>query len=91
MRHRSWAASGRIKVVPEAFARDAERLAPLRPVNEAASLNHPNMAQIYGLEKSAGTTALVMELMRGRRSRTGSHRGRFPQIDEARPIAKQNR
>jgi hypothetical protein len=52
-----------IKVLPEAFAQDAERLARFeREAKTLAALNHPNIAQIYGLERSGGTPALVMEL-----------------------------
>ena len=51
---------------PEAVAADAERLARFdREAKTLAALNHPNIAAIYGLEKSAGTTALVMELVEG--------------------------
>ena len=52
-----------IKVLPESVAQDPERLARFdREARTLASLNHPNIAQIHGLEKSAGTIALVMEL-----------------------------
>jgi serine/threonine protein kinase len=52
--------------VPEAFAHDADRLARFtREAKTLASLNHPNIAAIYGLEESAGITALVMELVEG--------------------------
>ena len=55
-----------IKVPPETFARDAERLARFtREAKTLASLNHPHIAGIYGLEESAGVTALVMELVEG--------------------------
>ncbi len=55
-----------IKVLPEALARDPERLARFeREAKTLASLNHPNIAQIYGLEVSEGTRALVMELIPG--------------------------
>ena len=55
-----------IKVLPEAFAHDSERLARFeREAKVLASLNHPNIAQIYDLEKSAGIHALVMELVEG--------------------------
>jgi serine/threonine-protein kinase len=55
-----------IKVLPEAFAHDAERLARfLREAKTLASLNHPNIAAIYGIEESGGITALVMELVEG--------------------------
>ena len=52
-----------IKVLPTRVADDAERLARFqREAEVLATLNHPNIAQIHGLEKSAGVTALVMEL-----------------------------
>src|SRR5579864_7657930 len=51
-----------LKVLPAAFARDPERMARFeREAQTLASLNHPNIAQIYGLEGSA----LVMELVEG--------------------------
>jgi serine/threonine protein kinase len=54
-----------IKVLPDAFASDAERLARFeREARTLASLNHPNIAGIYGLERTAGIRALVMELHR---------------------------
>ena len=56
-----------IKVLPEAVAADADRLARFdREAKTLASLNHPNIAAIYGLERSGATTALVMELVEGR-------------------------
>ena len=55
-----------IKVLPEQFARDPERMARFRREAQVlASLNHPNIASIYGLEESGGTRALVMELVEG--------------------------
>src|SRR5687767_15922308 len=57
-----------IKVLPELFALDAERLARFtREAQTLAALNHPNIAQIYGLEGDTpgGTRALVMELVEG--------------------------
>jgi len=55
-----------IKILPEAFAQDADRLARFqREAEVLASLNHPYIAAIYGLERAAGTTALVMELVAG--------------------------
>src|SRR5580692_2800160 len=55
-----------LKVLPEAFARDAERMARFeREAKVLASLNHPNIASIYGLEESNGARALVMELVEG--------------------------
>jgi serine/threonine protein kinase len=78
-----------IKVLPAAVAADAERLARFdREAKTLAALNHPNVAAIYGLEKSAGTTALVMELVEGPTLADRIGRGAIP-IDEALPIAKQ--
>ncbi len=55
-----------IKVLPTALADDADRLARFeREARTLASLNHPNIAQIYGLERSGSTQALVMELVEG--------------------------
>jgi len=55
-----------IKVLPAAVARDPERLARFeREAKVLASLNHPNIAQIYGVEESDGVRALVMELVPG--------------------------
>ena len=88
-----------IKVLPEAFAHDADRLARFtREAKTLASLNHPNIAQIHGLEESGGITALVMELVEGddlsqRIARLGapgaSARQAGMPLDEALPIAKQ--
>ena len=55
-----------IKVLPDAFATDPERLARFeREAKVLASLNHPNIAAIYGLEKSGETPALILELVEG--------------------------
>src|SRR5512143_3334089 len=55
-----------IKILPEAFAQDAERVARFRREAQAlAALNHPNIAAIYGLEERNGVLALVMELVEG--------------------------
>src|SRR5439155_6248415 len=55
-----------IKVLPEAVANDAERLARShREAQILASLNHPNIAHIYGLEDASSAHALVMELVEG--------------------------
>src|SRR5258708_31677879 len=55
-----------IKVLPEAFAHDAERLSRFqREAKMLAQLNHTNIATIYGLEHSDGTHYLVMELVPG--------------------------
>src|ERR1700756_49461 len=55
-----------IKVLLEAFAHDPERLSRFqREAKMLAALNHPNIATIHGLEKSNGTSYLVMELVSG--------------------------
>src|SRR5687767_7245219 len=55
-----------IKILPPLFADDPERLARFeREAQVLASLNHPNIAQIYGIEESAGRKGLVMELVAG--------------------------
>jgi serine/threonine protein kinase len=55
-----------IKVLPDAFAHDAERMARLeREAQVLASLNHLNIAAIYGLVESSDVRALVMELVEG--------------------------
>jgi serine/threonine-protein kinase len=55
-----------IKVLPEEFARDTDRVARFqREAKLLASLNHPNIAAIYGLEESSGTNFLVLELVEG--------------------------
>ena len=75
-----------IKVLPEAFATDPERLARFeREAKTLAALNHPNIAQIYGLERSGSISALVMELVDG--ETLGAH-GPIP-IDEALALAAQ--
>jgi eukaryotic-like serine/threonine-protein kinase len=78
-----------VKILPEAVAADVERLARLeREARVLASLNHPNIAAIYGLERMGGATALVMELAPGDTLAARLARGRVP-ADEAVPIALQ--
>jgi serine/threonine-protein kinase len=78
-----------IKVLPEAFARDSARMERFRrEAKILASLNHTNIASIYGLEDSDGTHALVMELAEGPTLADRIKGGRIP-IDEALPIARQ--
>ncbi len=78
-----------LKVLPEAFARDAERLGRFRREAQVlASLNHPNIAAIYGFEDSGATHALVMELVEGPTLAERIKQGAIP-IKEALPIAKQ--
>jgi len=55
-----------IKILPEALAADPERIARFeREAKTLASLNHPNIAHIHGLEDDGGVRALVMELVEG--------------------------
>ena len=78
-----------IKVLPASVAVDAERLARFqREAEVLASLNHPNIAAIYGLERSAATTALVMEVVEGPTLADRVAQGAMP-IGEALPIARQ--
>ena len=78
-----------IKVLPASVAGDTERLARFqREAEVLAALNHPNIAAIYGLEKSVDATALVMELVEGEDLSQRIARGAIP-LDEALPIARQ--
>jgi eukaryotic-like serine/threonine-protein kinase len=78
-----------IKVLPPAVASDPERLARLqREARTLAALNHPNIAQIFGLEEGGGVSALVMELVDGPTLAERIARGPIP-LDEAIPIARQ--
>src|SRR5687767_13118947 len=55
-----------LKILPEAFATDPDRLARFRREAQVlASLNHPNIGHIYGLEDTGGSLALVLELIEG--------------------------
>src|SRR5258706_5851392 len=78
-----------IKILPEAFAADTERIARFqREAKTLASLNHLNIAHIHGLEESSGVRALVMELVEGEDLAQRIARGAIP-VAEALPIAKQ--
>ena len=78
-----------LKVLPDAFASDRERLARFqREAQVLASLNHPNIAHVHGLERSDGVQALVMELVEGPTLADRIAQGPIP-VDEALPIAKQ--
>ena len=78
-----------LKVLPEEFAHDAERMARLRREAQVlASLNHPNIAAIYGFEDSSNVHALVMELVEGPTLAARIKVGAIP-FEEALPIAKQ--
>ncbi len=79
-----------IKVLPEAFAHDPERLARFqREAKMLAALNHPNIAAIYGLEEDAGRNYLVMELVPGETLRERSAREGALPLEEALGIGKQ--
>ncbi|MCU1382748.1 MAG: prkC 31 [Acidobacteria bacterium] len=78
-----------IKVLPESFAADPERLGRFqREAQVLASLNHPHIAHLHGLEESKGVRALVMELVEGEDLAQRIARGPIP-LDEALPIARQ--
>jgi serine/threonine protein kinase/Tol biopolymer transport system component len=78
-----------IKVLPAAVAQDAERLARFkREAQVLASLNHPNIAAIYGLDEAGDKLFLVLELVGGEDLSERLKRGAIP-IDEALDIAKQ--
>ena len=78
-----------IKILPQAFVADAERVARFRrEAKVLASLNHPHIAAIYGLEQAEHVTALVMELVEGEDLAQRLKRGAIP-LDEALPIANQ--
>jgi Tol biopolymer transport system component len=78
-----------LKVLPDAFVSDPDRLARFRREAQVlASLNHPNIAHVYGLEQADGVQALVMELVEGETLAERIARGPIP-LDEALPIARQ--
>ena len=78
-----------IKILPPSLGADADRLARFqREAEVLASLNHPHIAGIYGLEESEGVIALVMEFVEGDDLSQRIARGAVP-FDEALPIARQ--
>ena len=78
-----------LKVLPDAFASDPDRLARFQwEAQVLASLNHPNIAAIYGLEESGDIRALVLELVEGPTLADRIKQGSIL-LDEALPIAKQ--
>ena len=96
-RHGALKRDDALKVLPDAFASDPDRLARFqREAQVLASLNHPNIAHVYGLEQSdpwtgpgqVGVRALVMELVEGPTLADRIAQGPIP-VDEALPIAKQ--
>src|SRR6266498_2068313 len=78
-----------IKLLTEAFPQSSDRLARFkREAQVLASLNHPNIASIYGLEESNGSMALAMELVEGPTLADRIAAGKLP-FDEALAIARQ--
>jgi serine/threonine-protein kinase len=78
-----------LKVLPDHFADDPDRLSRFqREAQVLASLNHPNIAQIYGLEDSGNTRCIVMELVDGETLQERLARGPMT-LDDALPIARQ--
>ena len=78
-----------VKVLPEVFAQDTERIARFeREAKLLASLNHPNIAALYGLEQFEGKHFLVMELVEGETLAERIQRGPIP-AEEAFKIAHQ--
>ena len=78
-----------IKVLPEAFSQNKERLARFeREAKTLAALNHPNLAILFGLEESDGTPFLVMELVEGETLAERIARGAIP-MEELLPLFEQ--
>src|SRR5215471_12062101 len=78
-----------LKILPEAFTLDSDRIARFRREAQVlASLNHPNIAAIYGFEDSGETHALVLELVEGPTLADRIANGPLS-LDEALPIARQ--
>src|SRR5262252_4273902 len=74
-----------IKVLPDSFAADAERIARLeREAKVLAALNHPHIAALYGIEQSDGRHFLVMELVEGETLADRIARGPIPVADAVR-------
>jgi serine/threonine-protein kinase len=78
-----------LKILPEAFARDPDRLARFRREAQVlASLNHPNIAAIHGIEDAQGRHVLILELVEGPTLADRIAQGPVP-LDEALPISRQ--
>src|SRR5580765_4052732 len=78
-----------LKVLPDHFADDPDRLSRLqREAQLLASLNHPNIAHVYGLEQAGAGICLVMELVEGETLADRLEHGPIP-LDDATSIAKQ--
>src|SRR5215813_3412067 len=70
-----------IKTLPEEFSHDPERLSRFQREAEAlAALNHPGIAHVYGLEESANTRCIVMELVEGESLEQRLTRGAIPVV-----------
>ena len=88
-RHTALRRDDALKVLPDAFRLNPDRLARFqREAQVLASLNHPNIAHVYGLEQSDGMQALVMELVEGPTLADRIAQGPIP-VDEALAIARQ--
>src|SRR6187401_3143353 len=88
-RHSALKRDDALKVLPDDLASDADRLARFqREAQLLASLNHPNIAHVYGLEQADGVNALVMELVEGATLADRLGPGPLP-LDDALPIARQ--
>jgi serine/threonine protein kinase len=78
-----------IKILPDEFARDADRVGRFQREAEAlASLNHPNIAAIYDLQEASGSRFLVLELVEGETLANRLARGAIP-VDESLKLAAQ--
>src|SRR5262245_34322500 len=78
-----------LKVLPDEFSADSDRLSRLqREAQLLASLNHPNIAHIYGLEQVGNAPCIVMELVEGETLAERLRRGPIP-VDEAVEFARQ--
>jgi Tol biopolymer transport system component len=78
-----------LKLLPDRFADNADRMARFqREAQVLAALNHPNVAQVYGLEKAVGSSCIVMELVDGETLAERLKRGRLS-ASEATDIARQ--
>jgi serine/threonine protein kinase len=80
-----------LKILPDAFASDPDRLARFtREAQTLASLNHPNIAAIYGIEESPDVRALVMELVEGEDLSAHIGRGPIPHTEALTPYRCNN-
>ena len=78
-----------LKSLPDSFVSDPDRLARFtREAQTLASLNHPHIAQIHGLEESGGVRALVMELVEGEDLSQRIARGAIPSTKRSTSLAR---